>query len=107
MPIHEHLFEHADGNGRQSLIPSLGMGMKVVRFEGLVFLWVAVAVGNQGHDSGGLVPVMMAAGFRHPDQFPQRQEPGIDAEDSGEFPNEAIAVSATESGSNVFSVVSA
>ena len=107
LPIYEHLLEHTDRNGRHPFRAALGMGMKVGRFEGLVFLGIAVAICQECHDGSRVIPVVMAPGFGHPDQFPQRQEPGVDAEESGEFPNEAIALCATDSGSNSFSVVSA
>lgn len=86
---------------------SFDVWVKISWFEHLRFLRVAIDIGNERHQGRRVVPVVLAFGLGHPDQFPQRQPSGVDADDSGEFPKEAIAVCATDSGSSSSIVVSA
>ena len=50
---------------------------------------VAMTVGHQCHHVGRMRPPLATPGGIHPEEFTQRQRAGVDAKDSGEFPDES------------------
>ena len=70
--------------------------VEVVGRESLGGLRVAVKIGEEREERGGVLPCVLAAGFGHPDQLAQGQSVGGEPESSGELVAESeSAVSAS------------
>ena len=59
--------------------------MKVFGPSSTGLLRIAMAVGDQGEQGSGMVPAVAGGRIGHPAELPQRQRPGVDAGDAGEF----------------------
>lgn len=68
----------------------LTIRIEVGRFAGLGFLGVAVGVKEHGEQGGRVLPGITPVPFRDPDQLPERQSAGIDADNSGELVDEGF-----------------
>ena len=64
---------------------ALRVRMKVFGTCSAGLLGIAMAVGDQGEQGSGMVPAVAGGRIGHPAELPQRQRPGVDAGDAGEF----------------------
>jgi len=70
---------------------SLAERVEIGRPEHTVLLRVAVGVGDQRHKRTGPCPLVALLRIGHRGQFTQGQGGGIDADDTGELPDEPPA----------------
>ena len=66
--------------------------VEVGRPERSMFLGIAVGVGDQGHERAGACPLVALPRLGHHGQLTQGQGGGIDANDTGELPDESPAL---------------
>ena len=62
-------------------------GMKIRRAQCPAFLGIAVGVGQHRQQRGCVIPSLPDTLLGHPQQLPQRQPAGIDADDAGTLPD--------------------
>ena len=88
---HEHIFQHAQRDIRNEpvLLPE-PIRVEILCLSGLGLLRITQQIHDQGHLSGGLLPLKTAPRIRELHQLAERERVGIYSGDSCEFEDEVI-----------------